>query len=175
MRGSSAVADETRDAPRPFDVQTVEYLLKLMTEHDLAEVDLKEGDQRIRLRKGSAIPSAFVPGAAFPQLIPAVSPPPAAAASPQAASPPPAAPAKKYHEIKSEIVGTFYSRPAPDKPEFVKVGSRVTPDTTICLVIAMKVNNEIKAACSGTIVEVVTKNEEPVDYGTVLFRVDTEA
>ncbi|MBX9579606.1 MAG: acetyl-CoA carboxylase, biotin carboxyl carrier protein, partial [Gemmataceae bacterium] len=84
----------------------------------------------------------------------------------------PAAPAKKLLEIKSELVGTFYARPAPDKPEFVKVGSRVTPDTTVCLVIAMKVNNEIKAGVSGTIAEVVARNEDFVDFDAVLFRVD---
>jgi acetyl-CoA carboxylase biotin carboxyl carrier protein len=167
------VADDKRDAPRPFDVRTVEYLLKLMTEHDLAEVDLKEGDQRIRLRKGTAIPAGFLPTPApYPHTVPAHSGSNSApAAQPaESTSPPPAA--KKYLEIKSELVGTFYTRPAPDKPEYVRVGSKVKPDTTVCVVVAMKVNNEIKAGCSGTIVEVVAKNEDFVDYGTVLFRVD---
>ena len=63
------MADEKRDTPRPFDVRTVEYLLKLMTEHDLAEVELKEGDQRIRLRKGAAIPPGFLPAAPALSLI----------------------------------------------------------------------------------------------------------
>ncbi len=168
------MADEKQDPPRPFDVRTVEFLLKLMTEHDLCEVDLKEGDQRIRLRKGASIPSGFIAtsAAAYP---PPVAPPTPAAAPIAAASPPPPAPSKKYHEIKSELVGSFYTRPQPDKPEFVKVGSRVTPDTTVCLIIAMKVNNEIKAGCSGTIVEVAVKNEDFVDFGTVLFRVDTDS
>ena len=170
------MADEKQDTPRPFDVRTVEYLLKLMTEHDLAEVDLKEGDQRIRLRKGAAIPAAFLPAptpythvAAAPAVPSIVTPPPTAAS----AQPPSTTPAKKYHEIKSEVVGTFYAKPLPEKPEFVKVGSKVTPDTTVCIIMAMKVNNEIKAGCTGTIVEVVAKNDEFVDYDTVLFRVDT--
>ena len=171
------MSDEKRDTPRPFDVRTVEYLLKLMTEHDLAEVDLKEGDQRIRLRKGAAIPTSFLPPpatyahAAPIAVVPQVnsSPP----VNPNGSHAAPAAPAKKYHEIKSETPGTFYTKPHPDKPEYVKVGSRVTPDTTVAIVMAMKVNNEIKAECSGTIVEIVAKNEDPVDYGTVLFRVDT--
>jgi acetyl-CoA carboxylase biotin carboxyl carrier protein len=170
------VSDEKRDTPRPFDVRTVEYLLKLMTEHDLAEVDLKEGDQRIRLRKGAAIPTAFLPAppaythAAPVVAAPAITPPPANSTSVQSV---PTAPTKKYHEIKTEVVGTFYSRPHPDKPEFVKVGSRVTPDTTVAIVMAMKVNNEIKAECTGTIVEVVAKNDEFVEHNSVLFRVDT--
>ena len=163
------MADDKRDTPRPFDVKTVEYLLKLMTEHDLSEVELKEGDQRIRLRKGMACPpAAFAPAAVAP------SPPVATGGlnTPGGQHPPPAAPSKKYHEIKSELPGTFYTRPAPDKPEFVKVGSRVNPDTVVCYVSAMKLNNEVRAGVSGTVAEVVAKNEDFVDYGTVLFRVD---
>src|SRR5262249_2074578 len=92
--------------------------------------------------------------------------------APQASSPPaPAAP--KYHEIKSEMVGTFYSRPKPDKDEFVKVGSRVKPDTVVCLIEAMKLYNDIKAGISGTIQEVCVNNGDFVEFGTVLFRVDT--
>lgn len=152
------MAEANQDAPRPFDVKTVEDLLRLMTVHDLSEVDLKEGDQRIRLRKG-------------PLGGPLSDPTPAAPAA-TAPSMPSAPPAAKFLEIKSELPGTFYSRPAPEKPEFVKVGSRVTPDTVVCYVSAMKLNNEVKAGLSGTIVEVVAKNDEFVDYGTVLFRVD---
>lgn len=173
------MADDKQDTPRPFDVKTVEYLLRLMSEHELSEVDLKEGDQRIRLRKGSPFPvavpqphvvaPAFHPGAPAPaSLSPAGTPTPVPAA-------PSEPPAKKYHEIRTELIGTFYTRPAPEKPEFVKVGSRVTPDTTVCIIMAMKVNNEIKAGVSGTVVEVVAKNEDFVDFNAVLFRVDTSS
>ena len=165
------MADDKRDAPRPFDVKTVEYLLRLMTEHDLSEVDLKEGDQRIRLRKGSAFPvPTFGPPAHYAA-------PPSGAAAPSAApaqtapsAGPPAGP--KLHEITSEIVGTFYARPKPDKPEYVTLGSRVTPDTVVCQIEAMKLYNEIKAGVSGVIREVCVKNGEFVEFGTVLFRVD---
>lgn len=153
------MADDKRDAPRPFDVKTVEYLLRLMSDHELSEVDLKEGELRIRLRKGPlGTPVAYAS---------------APAPAPQASSAPASAPAaSKLLEIKSELPGTFYTRPAPDKPEFVKVGSKVMPDTVVCYVSAMKLNNEVKAGVSGTIAEVVAKNDEFVDYGTVLFRVD---
>ena len=160
------MADEKQDTPRPFDVKTVEYLLRLMSDHELSEVDLKEGDQRIRLRKGSL--SAPVLAYSAP---PAAAPP--AASSAAAVSPPPAAPAKSnLLEIKSELPGTFYTRPAPDKPEFVRVGSKVTPDTVVCFVSAMKVNTPIQAGVSGTVAEIVAKNDEFVDYGAVLFRVN---
>ena len=166
------MADDKRDTPRPFDVKTVEYLLKLMTEHDLSEVELKEGDQRIRLRKGMACPPAAFAPAAVPHPAMHAGAGPHAPPPPPATPAPPPAPAKKYHEIKSELPGTFYTRPAPDKPEFVKVGARVNPDTVVCYVSAMKLNNEVRAGVSGTIAEVVAKNEDFVDYGTVLFRVD---
>ena len=163
------MADDKRDAPRPFDVKTVEFLLKMMSEHELSEIDLKEGDQRIRLRKGGDAPVvvAAQPVHAAPQAQAAA---PTAHAAGSGASPAPAG--KKLLEVKSELIGTFYTRPAPDKPEFVKVGTRVTPDTTVCIVMAMKVNNEIKAGVSGTVTEVVAKNEDFVDFNSVLFRVD---
>jgi acetyl-CoA carboxylase biotin carboxyl carrier protein len=169
------VADDKRDAPRPFDVRTVEYLLKLMTEHDLAEIDLKEGDKRIQLRKGSAIPAAFYP-ASHPvtpvQTVSAPTPaPPATNSAPATASSPPT-PAKNYVEIKSPMVGVFYTRPDPKKPEFVTKGSKVSPKTVVCTIEAMKIYNEVQAECSGTIVEVCKQGGDAVEYGDVLFRVE---
>jgi acetyl-CoA carboxylase biotin carboxyl carrier protein len=84
----------------------------------------------------------------------------------------PAAPTKKLLDIKSELVGTFYAKPAPDKDDYVKLGSKVTPDTVVCTVEAMKIFNGITAKCSGTIAEVCVKNGEFVEFDQVLFRVD---
>lgn len=168
------MADDKRDAPRPFDVRTVEYLLKLMTEHDLSEVELKEGDQRIRLRKGSTIPAGFLPAPAYAH--PAPNPGPAAhapaPANPGTPASQPVAPARNLLEIKSPTPGIFYAKPKPDKPDFVSVGSAVKPDTVVCLIEAMKLYNDIKAEVSGRIAEVCVKNGDPVEYGTVLFRVE---
>lgn len=166
------MADEKRDTPRPFDVRTVEYLLKLMTEHDLAEVELKEGDQRIRLRKGGAIPAAFLPSAPgptyhHPQPVPA--PANSGPVAPVAAQ---AAPTRNLIEIKSPMVGTFYSKPKPDKPDYVSIGSAVRPDTVVCLIEAMKLYNDIKAEVSGKIAEVCVKNGDFVEFNQVLFRVE---
>ena len=161
------MADDKRDAPRPFDVHTVEYLLKLMTEHDLAEVDLKEGDQRIRLRKGGDAPVVYAAAPAHH------APPPTHHAAAPAASPaPPAAPTKTTIDIKSPMVGTFYSKPKPDKPDYVTVGAKVTPKTLVCQVEAMKLFNEITADCAGTVVEVCVKNNDAVEFNQVLFRVE---
>jgi len=74
-------------------------------------------------------------------------------------------------EIKSPIVGTFYSAPSPDSEPFVEVGSKIEENSVVCIVEAMKVMNEIKAEVSGTIVEILVKNGEAVEYGQVLFKV----
>lgn len=160
---------DSKSSPRPFDVKTVEYLISLMAQHELSEISLIEGPQKIRLRKGGGA-VAYVP-APMPAVAPAPAPVAAAPAA-QGAAPAPAAPAKNLHEIKSPMVGTFYSKPSPDKPAFVSVGSKVTPTTVVCQIGAMKIFNDITADVSGTVAEVCVTNESPVDYNTVLFRVE---
>ena len=149
-------------APRPFDVATVEHLIGLMAKHDLSEISLQEGDQRIKLRKGGEPVVSYAP------------PPAAAAPSPaQAGGSLPAAPAAPAGlEIKSEMVGTFYSKPKPDKPDYVGVGSKLAPNTVVCQIEAMKIFNEVTAGVGGTVREACVKNGEFVEFGTVLFRVD---
>jgi acetyl-CoA carboxylase biotin carboxyl carrier protein len=162
------VAEPKPDAPRPFDAKMIEHLIGLMTKNELSEIYLHEGDHRIRLRKGYAgLPVAYVPGSpGYPHGPTQASPPPHA---PTAA---PVEPAKKFHEIKSPMVGTFYSKSAPDKPDYVSVGGRVQPNTVVCKLEAMKIFNDLTADVAGTIVEVCVKNAQPVEFGTVLFRVD---
>jgi acetyl-CoA carboxylase biotin carboxyl carrier protein len=152
-----------------FDVRKVRRLVELMNEHELAEIDLRQADQRIRLRKGgepivTAIPAAPAPAA------PAAAPAPAASAgAPAAAAPAPAAAGKV---IKSPIVGTFYASPSPDAAAFVKVGDQVGPDTVVCIVEAMKVFNEVPAEMSGKIVAVLVETGDAVEYGQPLFRLE---
>lgn len=154
----------------PFDVKTVEALVELMTEHDLSEIYLRDGNQHVRLRRG-VTPSVVVP--ATVPLAPAM---PAAAPSSAAASPamsePAAAPKKNLVEIKSETVGTFYSQAKPGEPPFAKLGDRVTPNKVIGLIEVMKTYNEVQANCTGVIVEVLAENGKYVDFNEVLFRVD---
>ena len=168
--GGFAVADEKRDSPRPFDVRTVEYLIKLMTEHDLSEVELREGDQRIRVRKGMN-PPALAHAAPAPNSVPTPGHAPAPAVQTQTAAPP-APPTRNLLEIKSPMVGTFYSKPKPDKPDFVSVGTAVKTDTVVCLIEAMKLYNDIKAEVSGRIAEVCVNNGDFVEFNQVLFRVE---
>jgi acetyl-CoA carboxylase biotin carboxyl carrier protein len=74
-------------------------------------------------------------------------------------------------EIKSPMVGTYYERPNPESPPFLKVGQEISPDTTVCIIEAMKVFNEIAAEVSGTVVSVLVQNEEPVEFGKPLFKI----
>jgi len=163
------VADETSNIPSPFDLRTIKYLVRLMGRHDLSEIDLREGDLRIRLRRGAHdLPSPTLSVSAPAASVPAsANAPPAAAANAE-----PAKPAKTLIPIKSPTPGTFYRAPSPDAEPFVQVGSRVTPTTVVCMIEAMKIFNEIPAECTGVIAEVLVENQQPVEYGQVLFQVD---
>jgi acetyl-CoA carboxylase biotin carboxyl carrier protein len=149
-----------------FDVRRIRRLVELMKEHELSEIDLREGETRIQLRRG-ADPVLCGPPAR------AAAPPLAAAAA--EAAPPPAPPAADEHiaVIKSPMVGTFYTSPDPDSPPFVKVGDHVGPETTVCIVEAMKVFNQIPAEAAGKIISVLVENGQPVEFGQPLFRLDT--
>jgi len=148
-----------------FDVAKIREFIELMREHDLSEVDLKQSDQRIRLRRGPG----DLPMAGYP--IPAIPGPAPAAAANVPAADAVAADEGNFIYIESPTIGTFYSKPKPESPDFVKVGDTVTPDTIVCLVEAMKMFNEIPAGVSGKIVECLVKNEEPVDNNKPLFKV----
>jgi len=164
------VADEASQNPGPFDVNTIRQLVKLMSHHDLSEILLQQGDARIRLRRGSASTmTAAAPVMSMPMT--AVAPTPALPA-PVTTTSAPAAPTKALHEIKSPSPGTFYSREKPEAQPYVKVGAKVTQTTVVGLIEAMKLFNEIQAECNGVVVEVCVENAQPVEYGTVLFRID---
>jgi acetyl-CoA carboxylase biotin carboxyl carrier protein len=154
-----------------FSTEKIRELLELMKEYDLSEIDLMNADQQIRLaRGGSQVPMMVSSPIAAPQ----VAMPPATATSVEGSGATGgAADGPHIQVIKSPMVGTFYSRPKPDASDFVKVGSKVSADTVVCIVEAMKVFNEIPAELSGTIVEVLVQNEEAVDFNRPLFKVDT--
>lgn len=163
------MADEPSKGPGPFDVKTIEFLVGLMSEHDLSEMDLCEGDQRIRLRRGNRVVSASAP--AVPVQLPALAPTVAPVASaPPAQADPPAG--RKLIDIKSPTIGTFYAQEKPDSPPYVTKGARVTPTTVVGLIEAMKLFNDIQAGCNGVIVEILVENQQAVEYNQILFRVD---
>jgi acetyl-CoA carboxylase biotin carboxyl carrier protein len=153
-----------------FDVRKVRKFIELMNEADLAEIDLRQGDQRIRLRRG-------------PETVTFTAAPTMPSASGSAAAPMPGGPAVSKATsggaddssavlIRSPMVGTFYAAASPDAPPFVKIGDSVGPETTVCIVEAMKVFNEIPAECSGRIVAMLAQNGDAVEFGQPLFRVE---
>jgi acetyl-CoA carboxylase biotin carboxyl carrier protein len=159
-------------APTPapgdiFDVKKVRKLIELMKEHDLSELDLKQADNRVRIRRGGEVVAYSAPTVAVAG--PAVAQPPAASAGGQPAA------ADKTVVIKSPMVGTFYKASGPDSPAFVKVGDRIGPEKTVCIVEAMKVFNEIPAGVSGQVVAILVENGAPVEFGQPLIKVDPDA
>ncbi|MEZ6073894.1 MAG: acetyl-CoA carboxylase biotin carboxyl carrier protein [Pirellulales bacterium] len=150
-----------------FDVRKIRRLVELMNEHELNEIDLRQADMRIRLRRGDADftgPVEYVPARAAAPAAP-VAPAAAAPAGDSAAS-------DNFTYINSPMVGTFYLASSPDSAPFVKVSDHVGPDTIVCIVEAMKVFNEIPAEISGRVVSVLAENGEPVEFGQPLFKID---
>jgi len=168
---------ETPKARGKVDLTHLKRLIALMRRHDLVEVEV-EPNGRVRLRRReSPIAAAPVPVVAVPvpAAADAAAAPAAAAAAPAPAVP--KAPADEREglvEFKSPIVGTFYRASAPDKEAFVDKGSRIRPESPLCIIEAMKVMNEIRAEISGVVVEVLAKNGEPVEFGQPLFLIRPE-
>ncbi len=140
-----------------FDLERIRDIVKLMEEHDLTEVDLQQGDDRIKLGRGGPAPVAPVaaPAAAAPAAAPVAS----------------AAVDDGSITINAPMVGTFYSKANPESEPFVQVGQMVSPDTIVCIVEAMKVFNEIPAECSGKVLEVLVTDQQAVDFGKPMFRI----
>ncbi len=157
-----------------MDLNYIKKLIKLVSESGVDEIEIEEEGKKVRIAKHHSGPAPFSPfPAVFPGLeVPIQSPVP----SPASAIPPLPAPSpvveKKYHEIKSPIVGTYYRAPAPDAASFVEVGSVIQPGTVLCIVEAMKLMNEIEADVAGTIVKIMVENGQPVEYDQTLFLVN---
>lgn len=152
-----------------FDLERLRTLIELMREHEIAELDLRQGPERIRLSRALPPPLVEMPRAMAPAPVAHGAAPPA----PHTASP--AADPAHIVVIRSPMVGTFYSRPNPNAEPFVKVGDHVEPERTVCIVEAMKMFNPIPAEVRGRIVAVLVDDEEPVDHGKPLFKVDTSS
>lgn len=146
-----------------FDVDRIRQIITLMEQHDLSEIDLQEGDEKIRLKRGSSAP-------VYAPLPPQVAAPAAGSKSESAGGGDSGANAGTI-TINAPMVGTFYSKANPDSEPFIKVGDRVSEDTIVCIVEAMKVFNEIPAECRGKIVEILVNDQEAVDFGKPMFRV----
>ncbi|MEL6742318.1 MAG: acetyl-CoA carboxylase biotin carboxyl carrier protein [Planctomycetota bacterium] len=161
-----------------LDIRKLKELIRLMVENELTEIDLKDEKETVSLRReGSQAPVVQVsptpsapPAAAAPAMASAPAPAPTAPAAAPASEPSPAD-TSNLEQITSPMVGTFYSAAKPESPAFAKVGDTVTADTTVCIVEAMKIFNEIKAEQSGVIEKVLVSNGDSVEFGQALFLV----
>jgi len=153
-----------------FDFSRIEKLLEIMKANDLVEIEIKQGEDKIFLKR--AQPQAALP-AIIHSPVPVVAGQPVAVPAPTGQVQPGGADAG-LEIIKAPLVGTFYATPSPDSPPFVEVGSKLEPQTVVCIIEAMKVMNEIKTEVGGTIVEVMVKNGQAVEFGQPLFKIRPE-
>ena len=149
-----------------MNIEDIKTIMKLMAEYQLTEFSVEADGSNISIRREAVAIGAVQ---AIPAAVQVLPPAAAPAAAPVAAPAPAAVPEKPAVTVESPLVGTFYAAPSPDAAPFVQVGDRVTPDTVICIIEAMKVMNEIKAEKSGVVKEIVAQNGQPVEYGQVLI------
>lgn len=154
-----------------IDIRKLKELVKLMVENDLSELDLRDQEEKVTIRRGASGPEMVAPAAPVAQHAPAPATPAADGSSVAEAKP--AAADDGLVAIESPMVGTFYSAANPDSDPFVSVGAEVSEGAVVCIVEAMKVFNEIKIeGMRGTVKKVLVEDGQPVEYGTVLFLID---
>ena len=146
-----------------MDLRKLKKLIDLVQESGIAELEITEGEEKVKIVKGGAVSVA----AAAPVSPPAAPEPrPAAPAAPASAEVPAG---QEGHVVKAPMVGTFYRSPSPDAKPFVEVGQAVKEGDTICIIEAMKLMNEIEADASGVVKAILVENGQPVEYGQALF------
>jgi acetyl-CoA carboxylase biotin carboxyl carrier protein len=164
-----------------MDIKEIQSLIRFVAKSGASEVSLEMEDVKITIKTtpestaSSEVVVHQMPVAGHTVMAPPVAAPPAQAAAPVA--PTAEAPAaetdeSKYTVIKSPIIGTFYRKPAPDKPNFVEVGSQVNTGDTLCVIEAMKLFNDIESEVSGKIVKILVEDSSPVEFDQPLFLVD---
>jgi acetyl-CoA carboxylase biotin carboxyl carrier protein len=157
-----------------IDIRKLKELVRLMVTNDLSELDLRDEQQQVTVKRGGNQAQPVIQQIAPVAPVVAAAPPVAAAVPPAAAAPAEPAADDGLIPIESPMVGTFYAKPNPEKPNFVSVGDSIGPDTVICLIEAMKIFNEIKAERSGTVAKVLVENGDAVEFGQPLLLIKPE-
>ena len=162
-----------------MDLRKLKTLIDLVAESGISELEITEGEGKVRIVKGPGpMPAGYMPAPMqMPVAMPAMQSMPAAApaaapAAPPAAAAEPAPAAPTGHIVKSPMVGTFYRSANPNSPPFVEVGSQVKDGDTLCIVEAMKLMNEIESDKAGTVKAILVENGQPVEYGMPLFVIE---
>ncbi|MDB5916253.1 MAG: accB [Massilia sp.] len=150
-----------------MDLRKLKTLIDLVAESDIAELEVTEGESKVRIVKSSAMPQGQMmmmqPQGMHQQYAAPAAAPAAAAAEPIAVAEP------TGHTVKSPMVGTFYRSSSPGSPAFVEVGSTIREGDTLCIIEAMKLLNEIDAEVSGVVTKILVENGQPVEFGQPLF------
>jgi acetyl-CoA carboxylase biotin carboxyl carrier protein len=156
-----------------MDIRKVKKLIELLEESNIDEIEIKEGEESVRISRNSAQAiAAALPHGYMPPPMAMAAPPPVAAPAPVAEpAAPAAAPATSGHVVKSPMVGTFFRSPSPTSPSFAEVGQTVKVGDVICIVEAMKMMNQIEAEKAGTIEAILVENGEPVEFDQPLFSI----
>ena len=150
-----------------MDLRKLKKLIDLVQESGIAELEITEGEEKVRIARGGAISVTPLAAGASPVVAVPASVPAAPTVAHTAAPVPEAAP--EGHVVKSPMVGTFYRAPSPDAKPFVEVGATIKAGETICVLEAMKLMNEIESDASGTVKAILVENGQPVEYGQALF------
>jgi acetyl-CoA carboxylase biotin carboxyl carrier protein len=147
-----------------MDLRKLKKLIDLVQESGIAELEITEGEEKVKIVKGGVV-------SLVTQVAPAAPPPLLVAPEAKSAAAPGAEPAagQEGHVVKAPMVGTFYRSPSPDAKAFVEVGQSVKEGDTICIIEAMKLMNEIEADASGVVKAILVENGQPVEYGQPLF------
>jgi len=154
-----------------MDIRKVKKLIELLDESGIAEIEITEGDDSVRISRystnvvGATVSHAPAPPVAMPSA--AAPADPAAHVATAAAEP-----EEEGFAVTAPMVGTYYSAPSPGSPSFVQVGDKVSEGDTLCIIEAMKMMNQIEAEVSGTVKSIRVQNGEPVEYGQILFVID---
>jgi len=155
-----------------MDIRKVKKLIELLEESNIDEIEIKEGEESVRISRNGAQAMMAAQPPVYAQQAPVPAPAPSAPAPAAAAeAPADSGPATSGHVIKSPMVGTFYRAPAPTSPNFAEVGQSVKVGDVICIVEAMKMMNQIEADKSGTIEAILVENGEPVEFDQPLFSI----
>ena len=152
-----------------MDIRKIKKLIELVEESGIAELEITEGEESVRIHRGGsqaqAVPMQYAAAAPAPMPAPVAAPAPAASEAPAAAEP-------TGHQVLSPMVGTFYRASSPTAGAFVEVGDTVNVGDTLCIVEAMKMMNQIEADKAGTIKAILVDNQEPVEFNQPLFIIE---
>jgi acetyl-CoA carboxylase biotin carboxyl carrier protein len=147
-----------------MDLRKLKKLIDLVQESGIAELEITEGEEKVKIVKGGVVSVSAPPVMSMPAAAPSGAPAPAAAPAGETRDASP-----EGHVVKAPMVGTFYRSPSPDAKVFVEVGQAVKEGDTICIIEAMKLMNEIEADASGVVKAILVENGQPVEYGQPLF------